>query len=113
MGCQDGETALCRAVIHGHQDIVDMLIAADAATRPPSEPSAASTALIYAADYGHEAIVRSAITKGADFNTRDAGGRTPLYRAVAHGHDNITKVLLDAGSNMALPDYEVIGMSMV
>ena len=94
-------------MIHGHQNIVDLLIAADAASRPPSQPSAASTALIYAADYGHESIVRSVILKGADFNSRDTGGRTPLYRAAAHGHDNIAKLLLDAGSNMYIPDYEV------
>ena len=99
-------------MIHGHQAIADLLIAADAASRPPSQPTAASTALIYAADYGHEAIVRSVIHKGADFNTRDAGGRTPLYRAAAHGHENITKMLLDAGSNMYLPDYEVMKLKL-
>ena len=89
-----------------------MLIEAEE-VKAPSTPSPASTALIYASDYGHVSVVRSVIVRGADCNARDSGGRSPLFRATAHGYDDIAKVLLSAGCNMLLPDYEVSSLWMI
>jgi hypothetical protein len=56
------------------------------------------TALSYAAEQGHEVIVKLLLDTGiADADIRDQDGRTPLYHAAAGGCEAVVKLLLDTG----------------
>jgi len=72
------------------------------------------TPLSYAAEHGHEAVVKLLLeTEGVDINVKDEGyGRTPLSYAAEHGHEAVVKLLLadsrvdvDTKDNLALLRY--------
>jgi ankyrin repeat protein len=54
------------------------------------------TALLLAAQSGHEAIVRALFEAGADVNKVTDTGWTPLSFAVNEGHTAIVQILRDA-----------------
>ncbi|KAM4067399.1 ankyrin repeats (3 copies) domain-containing protein [Hirsutella rhossiliensis] len=53
-----------------------------------------ATPLLLAAKYGHEAIVRVALERGANSVAEDFEGWTALHWAIMRRHDNISKILL-------------------
>lgn len=59
-----------------------------------SKDSSGRTPLLWAAIYGHEAIVRLLLEEDADFELKDKYGQTPLSRAAEHGHEAIIELLL-------------------
>ena len=50
--------------------------------------------------YHSSSIIRSLLIKGANINTRDIYGMTPLMYACRNNYTDIVKVLLDAGANI-------------
>jgi ankyrin repeat protein len=44
-------------------------------------------------------VVKQLLDKGADIDTRDKDGQTPLSWAVENGHDAVVKQLLEKGAN--------------
>ncbi|KAM7190710.1 hypothetical protein V8F20_009615 [Naviculisporaceae sp. PSN 640] len=56
--------------------------------------------LSWAAEQGHEEMVRALLGKGADIEVRDRSGMTPLCLAVLGGHENIVRLLVDGGANI-------------
>ncbi|KAH6712997.1 hypothetical protein BKA61DRAFT_633142 [Leptodontidium sp. MPI-SDFR-AT-0119] len=53
------------------------------------------TPLIWAAQNGHEAVVKLLLaTEGVDINSKDKDGRTPLIWAARNGHEAVVKLLL-------------------
>lgn len=59
-----------------------------------------ATALSYACDKGHTAIVRLLLERGADANARDTFyGATPITWASMKGHSEIVGLLLDKGAS--------------
>lgn len=58
------------------------------------------TALILAAGYGCQKIVKELLNKGVDPNQKDSGGNTPLFEAVNSGHFETVKLLLAKGANV-------------
>lgn len=57
------------------------------------------TPLIYAAEMGHEAVVRTLLGTGkVDIDSKDEDGRTPLSHAAERGHEDIVRTLLDTGN---------------
>lgn len=50
--------------------------------------------LHYAADNGHEDVVRSLLAENADINLQDKNNDTALSLAVQRGHRNVAKTLL-------------------
>jgi ankyrin repeat protein len=65
------------------------------------------TPLFYAANNGHDAVVRLLIDTGkADVNLMDCFDRTPLSHAAENGHDTVARLLIDTGKvNVDLKDY--------
>ncbi len=57
-----------------------------------------ATPLHYAAEAGHEAIVRDLLGNRAEINAKDATGRTPMHYAVARGYKGVAYLLLEAGA---------------
>jgi ankyrin repeat protein len=45
--------------------------------------------------YGHDQVVGILLGKGADVNSGDTYGQTPLFYATKNGHANVVRVLLD------------------
>lgn len=83
----------------GHDDVVDLLLAAGA---DPDKvlPTNGRTPLYVAAAEGHCKVVKLLLGAGADIDkaTTD-NGCTPLFIAAQEGHDKVVAMLLAAGAN--------------
>jgi len=55
--------------------------------------------LLWAAEHGHQAVVKVLIAAGADVKKTDNDGRTPLWVAACYGHQAVVKVLIAAGTD--------------
>lgn len=60
--------------------------------------------LFTAARRGNEQAVRVLIGRGANVNTRDKQGRTPLHWAAEKGHTQVAQLLLSAGAEAEATD---------
>lgn len=56
--------------------------------------------LNFAATAGHLNILQLLLEKGADFNTQDSTGATPLSLSVTRDHEECVKLLLENGANI-------------
>lgn len=57
------------------------------------------TLLLWAAKNGHLSVVERLLKRGADIETKDWWGYTPLHRAAEKGHDAVVELLLRSGAN--------------
>jgi ankyrin repeat protein len=72
---------------------------------PGSRDGYGRTPLSWAAEKGHEAVVRLLVEKGADLESRDSyDGRTPLSWAAEKGHEAVVKLLLGKGAELEAKD---------
>lgn len=62
------------------------------------------TALHWAATYGHEAVMRLLLKKGADVQTKDKDGWTALHWAAEYGHEAVMRLLLEKGADIQIKD---------
>ena len=62
------------------------------------------TPLSWAAEQGHEAIVKLLVEMGAELESRDDSGRRPLSWAAGEGHEAVVKLLLDKGAELEFKD---------
>ena len=53
---------------------------------------------------GHEAVVELLLEKGADVDSKDDTGRTPLSWAAENGHEAVVKLLLEKGADVSSKD---------
>ena len=51
---------------------------------------------------GHEAVVKLLLEKGAELETKDSDGQTPLWRAAGIGHE--VKLLREKGAELEAKD---------
>ncbi|KAI9777778.1 MAG: hypothetical protein M1839_008573 [Geoglossum umbratile] len=67
---------------------------------PDLRDSYGRTPLSYAAENGHEAVVKLLLEKGADLESKGEYGRTPLSWAAENGHEAVVKLLLEKGADL-------------
>ena len=69
-----------------------------------SEAMNCRTLLIYAAENGHEAMVKQLLNIGhVDIDSKDTkSGRTPLAWAAANGHEAVVQLLLEKGADVTV-----------
>lgn len=98
---EDGSTPLLSAVAAGHVETVRALLAGGADVNAAVERglSKGTTPLILAASAGDTKVVKALLEKGADVNAKSAlGGRTALNVARQGKHQEVIRLLKDAGA---------------
>ena len=87
--------AFCRAANDGNLEAVKKSIrdGADIDYRCPTSIGK-ETALFIASQNGHTEVVRWLLEAGADANTVDHQGASPLYMAAQKNHDDVVRLLL-------------------
>ena len=58
----------------------------------------------WAAENGHEAVVKLLLEKGAELETKSSSGRKPLSYAAENGHDVVVKLVLEKGAELETKD---------
>ena len=69
-----------------------------------SKDSAQRTPLSWAAENGHEAVVKLLLAKSADIEAKSGFGQTPLSKAARNGHEAVVKLLLAKGADIEARD---------
>ncbi|KAK0761661.1 LOW QUALITY PROTEIN: hypothetical protein N5P37_005643 [Trichoderma harzianum] len=69
-------------------------------------PTGNLTDLIIASYYGHGAVVKLLVKRGADLEAKDRDGRTPLSWAAENGHEAIAKLLVEKGAHLEVKDKD-------
>ena len=99
---KNGVTPLMMAATSGNQDIVEALILAQV-DLDRAHTYAGSTALHFAAEMGHEAVIRRLCAAGANADSRKVNGGTPLHSAADANQVGAAAVLLrDCGARTNL-----------
>ncbi|KAL2820650.1 hypothetical protein BJX63DRAFT_418288 [Aspergillus granulosus] len=62
------------------------------------------TELMISSYLGHEVIVKLLLDRGANLDSTDSSGRTPLSYAAQNGHEAIVRLLVDRGANLDSTD---------
>jgi len=91
-------TALLIASIHGHTEVVKLLLAAGANTEAKLGPGC--TALLRASTNGHAEVVEALLEAGAAIEAKDNAGFTALEHACYYGCLAAAETLLAAGANI-------------
>ncbi|MBS0340418.1 MAG: ankyrin repeat domain-containing protein [Proteobacteria bacterium] len=95
------ETPLMMAALKGQQDLVDKLLARDAAINKPGW-----TPLHYAATNGHISIMKELLDKYAFINAQSPNGTTPLMMAAGYGSVEAVKLLIDEGADQGMKNQQ-------
>ncbi len=86
-----GYTPLHYAVVHGHRDLVMLLLSRGADVNAQDERG--QTPLHLAVDRVYKDIARSLISSGANVLAKTKGGKTPLQNALEKGHFEMANYL--------------------
>jgi ankyrin repeat protein len=62
------------------------------------------TSLMVGSYFGHKALVKLLLENGADVDSKDSSGRTPLLWAIENGHKAVVELLLEKGANVDSKD---------
>jgi uncharacterized protein len=102
----DGWTPLHLAAFFGHTAAADRLLRAGADLAAISRNSLRNTPLHAGVAGGHVDASLLLVERGADPNSRDAGGHTPLHIAAEAGYQPIVTALLARGADPHAVDAE-------
>ena len=69
-----------------------------------SKDKSGQTSLSYAAEKGHEAVVKLLLENGADLESKGRYGQTSLSWAAENGHEAVVKLLLENGADLESKD---------
>ena len=92
------ELALLEAVTAGNNEVVEFLLQLETFNIDHTNEEG-KTALMLACEKGHEDIVHSLLSAGANVNIQDNKGWTALMIASKHNHISIIHMLLQANAN--------------
>lgn len=95
----DGETALARATVYGHIEIVRLL--ADRGANLNFKDKWGTTAVGWAVLRGHHKIVSLLADRGADLKDK-AERNTLMHSAISRGHDEVVSLLLEMWGDLDL-----------
>lgn len=93
----DGSTALRIAAEKNHVDVVRRLLACGI---PPNIAGPDGTALVEAARNGHEDVILALLAGGADIDSDEGYGLTPLHTAVKFKQTAAVRILLDHNADV-------------
>ena len=96
----DFKSPLHQAVIKGHKDIVELLLAVKD-VQIDAEDEFSSKPLHYAVEGGHTELAELLIQHGADVNAKNNEGKTPLDLATARNRSAIAKLLVERGATVS------------
>ncbi|XP_071094668.1 ankyrin repeat domain-containing protein 50-like [Haliotis cracherodii] len=100
---KQGRTSLMMAAQKGHRRIFDLLIRNGANILLVDHNG--NKILHLACIGGHVDMVKYVLSQcGVDINSKDKSGKTPLMKAVYHGHRDVFEFLVSKGANMSLVD---------
>ena len=91
--------ALHSAAAFGNEEMVDLLIASGVNLEEVADGEEGRTAMHWAVQEGHYAIVSTLLDNNANVNSQDENGYTPLIQAVSEGNLDIVQLLLRRGAN--------------
>lgn len=95
-----GRTALMYACNKSRHDVAQLLISRGASVDTREIGGRAWQAIHFACQAGSEPVIRLLLDSGADANSVEALGWTPLGLAVVHGHGyEVAKCLVEHGSD--------------
>ncbi|OHE94398.1 hypothetical protein CORC01_10326 [Colletotrichum orchidophilum] len=103
-GVVQNPTFIYEASIHGHVEVVKLLLASGADPNIPHREYC--TALEAASEEGHVEVVRILLDSGIDVNTRTLRNRTALLAASHRGQREVVELLLQCGAD---PNLEADG----
>ena len=92
------QTALHKAAIQGHEEIVQLLLSNGASLE--AKDIWEQTPLHRAALSGHNSTVELLLSKGASLEAKDKVRQTPLHCATWHGHTSTVELLLSKGASI-------------
>jgi len=101
------KTALHRAAIGGHTDVVEIFLAKGANIN--AQDLGRLTPLNCAVENGHKAVAQLLISKGANINARNATGATPMDIAIGRNHREIVELLVASGAEVNIQVAAYIG----
>jgi len=90
-----GTTPLIWAAIHGHEEVVSLLLRNEYSQPDRHDSNFGRTALSWAAENGHEGVVKLLLgRKDVNPDSLSNSGQTPLLLAARNGHEGILRLLL-------------------
>ena len=90
---------------HGNEIVLSFFIETEE-YMPDTRDKGGRTSLSWAAQNGHDAVVKQLLDKGAEQDSKDKEGRTPLSWAAAKGNVEVTMLLLEKGAEPDSKDKE-------
>eukprot|EP01112_Ceratiomyxa_fruticulosa_P004789 TRINITY_DN1533_c0_g1_i5.p1 TRINITY_DN1533_c0_g1~~TRINITY_DN1533_c0_g1_i5.p1 ORF type:complete len:730 (+),score=159.63 TRINITY_DN1533_c0_g1_i5:296-2485(+) len=101
-------TPLHAACTNGHKDVVELLVGKYKA-KVNIQSKQGTTPLFHAASEGHLDIVEFLLEHGADKELSKDRGWKPIHIACYNDHDNVARVLVEAGVNLDPINDEIKG----
>ena len=99
-----GLTPLMEAASGGYVDVGRVLLEKGADVNAPPVPSSRDTALTIASDKGHKLFVELVLNWGAQVDTKNKKGNTPIWLSCNSGHLDVLQKLIDFGGDPTIPD---------
>ena len=99
-----GLTPLMEAASGGYVDVGRVLLEKGADVNAPPVPSSRDTALTIASDKGHKMFVELVLNWGAQVDTKNKKGNTPIWLSCNSGHLDVLQKLIEFKGDPTIPD---------